>query len=339
MDESLAFDVDESFAAQQSRIEHLMYDIDNLIYEQNKTDPIKYLYEGLTLLRSGTNHSSCKKVRLFVYYVESSAVVPFLQFLLYKPIVGDSLLSFIEFTMTNNDDPQTKSIEILQRICHSFYEDVKYEYKGFYEDDDNDNNTTITLFYEITAISVNRLMFRMNDLWFVLLDEILNYTQVLNCFDVCDSVKTMFYNHIELGTLTDLEGNGFETPSVLFAGFRKQRLEFYATFGNPPLPVANEGCSYLFKDFEDARIDANAAARKMGDVNNGGLVRFAVFLGNMRYECENRDLLTDTSEKEEESYDSIAILKKNSPPDFYVKAYVQQCSLTFHFLDSDGNIV
>jgi hypothetical protein len=43
--------------------------------------------------------------------------------------------------------------------------------------------------------------------------------------------------------------------------------------------------------------------------------------------------------KDEENYDSFTQLHTSKDPFFYVKEYNQQCSLTYHYLDIQGDIV
>jgi hypothetical protein len=326
----------DEFNKQQLHINHLLNDIDDLIFEQNRDTPVVFNYEGTNLMQldSPNIDSPCiKTVRLFIYNVNKSAVVPFLEFLLHKGSFKFNL-SFIEYTF-NSETYDIKCKEILQRIMQTFSIKTEPVYKGWEIFDE----CILCMFYEIQFPNhSSQLMLKTNDLWFVLLDEILNHPTVVNCYSISNDVRNMFYDNIEFGILSDIEESCFESPTVLYAGFRKQRLEFYGTFGNPPLSLTESkcNCNYLFKSFENASDDAYNVANRYGDNNAGGIVRFAVFLGKQLYEKDNE---YNENQEESNSHDSFTGLTANKDPFFYVKEYHQQCSLTYHYLDIDGNIV
>jgi hypothetical protein len=287
---------DESLQVNESleEIRNLMSDIETIIYEQNRVETVAYTYAGLPYLEQEFNEevNHVKKYRLFVYTVNKTCGNPFLMFLLHKKSNGNFM--FLDFT---NDDWK-KGEELLKKIS------TEFTFRGWAQTNDD----VITLCYEIeTNLSNSHLMFRMNDLWFLLLDEILNHPLVLNEFDVSNIVRSFFYETIEMGLLKvgdDDDTSFVESPCVMYAGFRKQRLDFYATFGNPM--TNNE---YVFRSFDGACDDAYNVANRWGDNNAGGIIRFACF--------------PEHGVKEEER--------------LCLKKYEQQCGLTFHYLDTEVN--
>jgi hypothetical protein len=289
------------------KIQTLLNDIDLLIYQQNKVENVSYRYEGEKNLEMHDDKeiemasiNNTATIKLFIYMVNTENIIPFLQILLYKTAFG---LSFIQFK--GCESLLEKSQSIIEEIQRVFKVD-KCQYKGHFEKGD-----VTFLFYEIFGIK-SHLLLPTNDLWLVLLDEIINGSEFYN---IHQSVKDLFLSYIEFGLLTDIKENYFEMPTVAYAGYRKKKLDFHTTFGNPPLQNR-----YVFKNFISACEDATNYAIQFEDMNKGGVVRFALFLKNVEYN-------TDT-----ETSDSCIVNDEKANVTFFLKAYNQQCPLTYHFL-------
>lgn len=308
-------------------IQHLISDIDDLIYEQNKVQPFEYHYEGLKVLnKADFIDYTFSKVQLLVYTVNEVAIYPFIEYLVHISRL-DSKLNFLEFPWRL--DCLQHADEVLKNIMFNG-DNETFTYKGW----KSEGSDVLLLVYEVNTVRRNsHLHFRMNSYLFVLLDEILNHSNVVNCINIDDSVRQVFYNSIELGMLSDSVGNYVESPCVFFAGFRKQRLDFYGTFGNPPLALIESvsGCSYLFKTFQSACNDADIIANRWGDNNAGGIIRFACFLGTLDDESDEKSPTN--------LYDSAVRLDDENEIKVYLKEYMQHCCLTFHYLDMEGNIL
>ena len=163
-------------------------------------------------------------------------------------------------------------------------------------------------------------------------DEILNETKTI--FPIQQKVRSFFRENVELCLLVDEQENCFEIPCIVFAGYRKKKLEFYATFGNPPTSFSSN--QYLFKDFDGACEDAYNAALTNGDYNYGGIVRFAILTG--KTEFINQNEITDLQEQHHD-VETLIINRGDNNIHILLKHYEQQYPLTLHYINNNNLII
>jgi hypothetical protein len=224
---------------------------------------------------------------------------------------------------------------------------------------------------------------RENQFWWVLIDEIVNLQKLLN-FPIHKHVVDLFLNHKSLLFLTNEKNEIIETPSVGYHGtyyglvsliknygLRRSTLNSmvgpYYYFGTFRKAVRYAGWTSTYKPRE---IDGKNIANEEGLYEKGGIIRFSVFLGNMKALLNHPNDKNDFSELVEKrirenprsrryemntlkmhdhngewakNYDSIyigrALLANNkrfmSNPEFVVKNYNQQTLLSTHILDKN----
>jgi hypothetical protein len=318
--EELDLEYEEDEEDVEEKIQLLMGDIDDLIYEQNKRQIPYYAYQAekyLNLDDDDIQQDDAKTFTIIVYTINTDAINPFIQYLLFK----NDDLDFIEFKKQYN--VMSQAIEIMEKIAKAFKSNTPFQYKGFKRIED-----TSYLFFEMFSIDCH-ILFSINDLCFVLLDEILNDTKSI--FPIKQKVKNFFKDNIELALLVDEQENCYEIPCLAFAGYRKKKVEFYGTFGNPPLSFSLN--QYLFKDYDSACEDAYNSALKNGDNNYGGIVRFAIFFGRTEYIDKSMEVtFSDDCES------SIINLGENNVH-FLLKHYEQQCPLSIHYINNNNSII
>jgi hypothetical protein len=111
------------------------------------------------------------------------------------------------------------------------------------------------------------------------MDEIINQECVCN-FKMDKTVVEFFKTHSSFLFLTDLSGNEIEMPTIVYYGCSRKKLDFVTNFG-AFREDGNElmGKYYYFTNYQNS-------IKKFGWLNNevecGGLVRCAIFLGKMR---------------------------------------------------------
>jgi len=308
-------------------------------------------------------------INICAYHINTSGEHPFLQFFLQKKDKNDGdIFTFPKFKFTGEENAIIKSINVMDILCISYYKDINYEYKGHLSIENN-----IYLFFDCTNLNIESVkLTRTNDLWLVLIDEIINENQVCN-FKISCEVIDFFTNNNEFLYLYDENNNKLETPLVLYQKCPKNKVDFMLTFG-ATLETNEEimGNYYYFTDY------TNCVNNVVNSKDNYGIIRFAVFLKNMKVVMNNindpydgslttqkmvfdYDILSEEYKNIKlnirisdrggvwtQNYDSVYIGKIKLDDDSYfsnyplwvVKKYGQQIPLSGHLINkNEGKIV
>ena len=176
---------------------------------------MEYTYSGLNILnKNDTFNKTFETVYVCAYKIDTRAMIPFIQYLLYK----NNTLSFPSFKYTNSPTIINDTIVLLSFLFKS--PSIDCTYKGHLTMDDD-----LYLFFDISNETNAG-----QKLWFSLIDEIINYNNICN-FQIESTVSTLFLNNNQLLTLHDLQGNAFETPVVAYSGQHDSMLNFTFVFG------------------------------------------------------------------------------------------------------------
>ena len=319
---------DMSNVYQQQLDEHYQNDCE---FCDNVPDIIskKYIYPGLSLLNK-TNIDECADefddvvVNCCTYQVNDSGEKPFLQFILRKNEMNHAttpdLLTFPSFKRRFGESLVDMCAVLQKVLCISYsINSNNCEYKGFL----NDRNI-FYVFYELKEDSIKvHDLYRRNDLWLVLIDEIVNHNSCCN-FIIDENVSRFFSNYINFACLKDENDNYIEIPIVGYTGVKRKEINLLSCFGIPKTfePCLNENFFY-FTDYQNAI--------KMGlcyeETNNrAGIIRFALFLGNVSVKITESDV-------DKDDCDSIYVGSGEKTPLWALKRYEQQLPLTSHFID------
>lgn len=278
-------------------------------------------------------------VNIIPYQINQSGKYPFLQYFLLKYTnqveqeyslekeekEEKEVVSFLKFDNKKFMDIFETCAAALDILFLSYEElEPKYKYKGhlFY------NNEYYMFFdcseYQMLTHNLNK----QNDIWLTLVDEIVNYKMVCQ-FKIDNKVSQFFLNHPQFIKLQIPESNQYyESPIVAYIGCNVKKRDFLATFGQIP---NNSDSFYHFTSFNDVYLDT--------DSKRSGLIRFAIFAGNMRVlnEINENKNIVAVDEKEDEKedmdwtiYDSIYLDKT-----WIIKKYDQQVILTSHLREND----
>mgnify|MGYP003564872653 FL=1 len=323
------------------------------------------------------NISKNERIYLCIYRINNNGLKPFLEYCLLKyPESENKAVSDLCVFPYLKYSREKSVLEEANQFINKLTND-NYEPKGFL----NFKND-LFLFYEIknSEFNVDELK-RENQLWWTLIDEIINLKKLIN-FPIHKHVINFFLNNKSLLYLLNNKNEIIETPSVGFHGTYYGLVPFIKNFGLRKSTLnAMVGPYYYFGTFRKSvryagwtstykprEIDGKTIANEEGLYEKGGIIRFAIFLGNMkallnhpndkddfselveqrirdnprskRYEL-NTLKLHDHNGKWVENYDSIYIgraLLANGKrfmanPEFIVKTYEQQVPLTYHYLD------
>ena len=273
-------------------------DLEELVYEPVK--PNFYNYYAKNSLNTNIDKlletSNLDKVYIVAYEVNNNGAYPFLQFLLVKYI--GLTLPFISLNnpLTNNSITNTE--ELLKLATYFLLNEIKFSTKksifdteiifdGFYE-----YNNEIYLFVDVTEEKLNlHDIYSDSSIRFALVDEILNQKNVCN-IDVHKHVTDFFNSNYQFSILKDEKNEPYEVPVVSFIGKPENNLNFTYIFGEiKQNKNAILGPYYYFTDF------TNAFKENMHENDTKyGVVRFAVFMKNIKYIENRQDDDIDASE-------------------------------------------
>lgn len=324
------------------------------------------------------------------YTINYNSMKPYIMYYTYKypksedPKTNELIIfPFSSYKNTQGNNVLTQSSSMLNNIFSSKQrEAINYKSKGYIY---NEQNKQIFIFYEYDSIKQPRnieKLSRKTQFWWALIDELVNYKRVLN-FSVSSIVSNLFLDNPSLLYLHNREtSEQIEIPSVGYHGAFYDLLPLIVSFGlkaSTLYPMM--GKYYYFGTFRKAvRYAAWTSTykpRKFRDVviaddnglyQRGGIVRFAIFLGNMhaflnhpydrddyseRYynriasnpiDKQYEDLtlkLHDHDGKWAQKYDSVyvgraklsngGLFMKN--PEFITRKFEQQNILSYHELD------
>lgn len=273
---------------------------------------VQFLNKNMDELNLNPDHAY--NVHICCYHVNTDGMYPFIQYFLqkHKKEQGD-MMTFPTFAYTSTEAMIQKSLGVLELLCCSFYKESCYEYSGYKCIKDN-----IYLFFDCSELHLDTVKWSRNhDLWLVLIDEIVNIRNVCQ-FPIAQSVTDFFFKNREFIYLTDDNGGVYETPSVVYSGCKKHKIDFCSVFGvsTSSDPMELLGKSYYFSDYKKAFHTENYDA----------ILRVAVFLGNTKVVMNNMEDDFDHSITTECLLERYSI---HSPEYNYLK-------LTMRMSDRDG---
>jgi hypothetical protein len=317
-------------------------------------------------------HPFPKKIHICPFQVNTTGLKPFLQFFLRKYPSNHSTspdkLTFITFEeLKNFDNIVNKSYRILEVLFLSYMKVAYYQYKGFIE---NETGDEIFMFYDCTTTKIGvHCLHNQNDLWLVLIDEIINPGKVCE-FEVDSLVTNLFLRNPQMIHLRDVNNKIIETPSVAYSFAQNEQIEFVSVFGvsrNTSPVDAFMGSYFYFTSYENAKKELMKETKK-----KNGIIRFALFMGNSKIPLHLKESDYDNSEKTQqlllkdhtattkeynnvrsllkisdrdgkwvENYDSVLISEtlldeeieyREKFPYWVIKTYEQQVPLTYHII-------
>ena len=331
-------------------------------------EPSKYYhYKGKDNLSLDFKNESFEynDINLFAYTVNVEKKCPFQQILLAKSTINSELI-FPKIPIFNNFN-NLELIDYAKSCLFGFLMLENYEefhnliiFDGFYE-----CNNNLFLFFDLTKNKPDIYdVYRNSDLRFSLVNEITNNEHVCN-IKINETVNQIFIENIEFCFLVDERNNYYELPVVCFSLQPENRLNYTYIFGQiKECKNSMLGPYYYFKDYYKLIEESSDFDSKMG------LVRFAIFTGNVKYienyptdkiddsEIKKQRLDDDTLNQKLErltirisdhdgkwadNYDSIYLgnvelddgtfLNKQM---YVVKEYEQQFPLSFHYLNKNS---
>lgn len=235
-----------------------------------------YDYKGKTILKLDYNNELLKynNVNVFGYTINTITKYPFQQILLVKSINTQEFV-FPTISLFNNfnkyeliDYTKVCLFDLLMSENYELFNDL-IKFVGFFE-----RNNNLYLFFDLTE---NKIQLHNNStVQFALIDEIVNHKNICNV-TINEFVVQLFQKNQDLCFLIDDTNLTYDIPIVGFTSKPDTRLNYTYIFGQTKCNK-NEilGPYYYFESYNDAFT-------KVNQMEKMGLVRFAIFTGNMKY--------------------------------------------------------
>jgi hypothetical protein len=330
-------------------------------------EPNFYNYEALNLLTDNideyltVNAEKITNIKIISYEIKNNSKYPYIKYLLTKKLQTDTLV-FPEIEISYLNLNTEKLITLVKLNLFSLLKLNDYDkdacFKGIYI-----NNEEIYVIFDLTHCNIEI----ENTMWFCLIDEILNHTNICN-FSIEQNVTIFFNNNIDFCFLKNKNGTNYEVPSVGYVGIPQNIIKFTYVFGiSKNDNNAILGPYYYFTDYNNSIKECEII---IGNNNYAGIVRFALFLGKIKVienlindEIDKSDTkkerlldpnldstieeltirISDHDGKWTENYDSVYLEQikldndeylKNTPI-IVVKEYEQQVPLTYHYINNN----
>lgn len=197
-------------------------------------------------------------INICIYQINVSGKTPFIQYILQKNNSQHKkqpdTIKFPTFNYVKGMDIMSYCQSILDMTFICYSENMKaenkgaYVYKGF-----TNNNNQFQLFFDCSLYNIDvHKLYRENDLYLTLMDEIVNHQSICN-FKIDEEVSLFFMNHPNFVYLVDADEYYIETPIVAYAGCNYNQLEFSSIFGiSTSKPESLMGPYYYFTDYQNA---------------------------------------------------------------------------------------
>jgi len=280
-------------------------------------------------------------IHICSYRIINTELYPFLMYLLHKNPLND-VFNFPTFKYNSSINPVSYSETILYGLLN-FNKLVKNEkqpecdYNAIFKGALLENNE-LFLFFDSTNCENNIYdIYKKNKIWYGLMDEIIHKQHICN-LQIDDAVTMFFMNNPSFIYLKDEYGLNYEMPIVAYSGQPDNKLNFTYVFGVTK-KTEEAGTHYYFTDYNNSIKEGGWSLTNKPEFHNntlitenshgkyikGGIVRFAIFLGN---------LSTEYDANWSDTYDSVYIDKLNTPY-WVLKNYAQQMPLSYHYINKN----
>ena len=308
-----------------------------------------------------------KNVNLCVNIVNNEGKYPFLQYLLSDTGYNElSIPKLPKYRLFNNESLVPYSKVFLSGLLQiTNFDEFKngIVFDGFYE-----YEYDLYLFFDVSKCNIFLdEIYISNPVRFALIDEIINQKNVCN-IPIDENTIFFMINNEKMCYLYDEKNEPYELPIVGYVGKETEnKMKFISMFGESAKDkTALLGPYFYFTNFKNSILQCV----KFSDTefNKGGIVRFALFTGFIKYIENNQNspndeslikqerLEDDTLDKKREiltlrisdhdgiwakTYDSVYLNELelddgsilSDTPMLVLREYNQQLPLTYHYID------
>ena len=295
-------------------------------------DALKLLYTDLDKLLS---YFKIDEITLVPFKINFDSVYPFNTFLLVNDFTNNGLnFPYLNVSYANESPEYFLSTincylysllltvfnsELLKHDLDSFVNTI--EFNGVYI-----HENKVYAFIDLTKLDINMSLINSDSLiWFALIDEIVNKNQICN-IQISNEVTNFFLNNNDFIYFKNSKEEQIEIPTIAYTGTHEKNMHFRYVFGNAPFDnnaILSSG--FYFTDYKNAfrqvgwSIDYKDEYKygelitedDNGKYNKGGIIRYALFLGNNLIKMNYPNDIIDESEIKKEKMLNIENNKEN----------------------------
>ena len=266
-------------------------------------EPNIYNYNALSLLVDSIDDILCSNItiKITAYEIKNNTKYPYLKYLLYKDELSEALFFPVLPTTYQNVNSENviklSKLMLFNLLSLTEYSDFDKNicFKGFYL-----NGRDVHIVFDLTDCKLQIYdVYRENQMWFTLLDEIVNHKNMCNFF-IDSSVTNFFINNDDFIFLKNENGDNYELPVVGYIGMNGinyNKVSFMYTFGNSTKDkTAILGPYFYFTDYKNSirqggwsetgkpvkKDDDLITDNEYGRYKKGSILRFGLFLGKMK---------------------------------------------------------
>ena len=293
---------------------------ENIDSDESDTNNIEVFFHGEKNFEAVSPNMKLSNEDICIYSIKNKRDKPFIVYFLHNN--NDT------FEWLNVKNFKNTSVDTLQRsIRKEMKTDIILRGK-------NKDNAYNQLWFEIEDSDINMKHVKRSEKYIsCLVSEIVNKKKYLN-MNISSKIREFLLTHPEYIFLFNEQNKKYEIPEVGYYGNYYKKIGLVAGIGlSRETPLSSFGSYYYFAGYERAmRYAMRASFRKpmyvdgklitvddIGTYTRGGLVRFALFLG------ESTCMLGRETDKEDDSLISKELREKK---EFY--------KLTSKYRDSDG---
>ena len=290
-------------------------------------------YKGKEILNTNEPDVEPGDTLQICFYTINDRSNPFLEFLFFN---NNDKLNFLHFKY-NGDIPSKEGNIIINNIFMEFDETIKYS--GYIDN---------ILFYEmVTNTEIVSYKKKKDKLWFLLVDEIINKKSSIHMY-VDNEVVSFFLKNSSLLFLIDGEKRILPSPIACYYGNDLNYVKSISVFGVQKASLyASQGPFYYFGNYNESlkmsvwsknpvpyTVNNKSITGKNGKYKEGGLVKFAVFLGN-------NSIITHANTGENNkvrninNYGSVIYYKENNI-NYSLRKYSKQYPISYFSVNTDN---
>ena len=290
-------------------------------------------YKGMEILNTNEPDIDEGDTLKICFYCLNDMSNPFLEFLFFNT---NDQLNFLHFKY-NGDIPSKEGYNIIKNIFMEFDENIKY--RGYIDN---------ILFYEmVTNIENVSYKTKKDKLWFLLVDEIINKKSSLH-MNVDKEVVSFFLNNSSIMFLIDGDKRILPSPIACYYGNNLNYVKAISVFGVQKASLhTSKGPFYYFGNYNEAlkrsvwrknflpySVNNYLIAGKNGKYKAGGIVRFALFLDNIKLIINANEDVKNRIDYINNNY-SLIYYKENNIK-YCIREYSNQYPISYFSVNTDN---
>ena len=295
--------------------------VENVNENYEPVQPNYYSYHAINSLQFNIDNlldsAQTYKVNMCAFDVNNQHKYPFLKYLLYKNKTSNKCY-FPPFFITSD-----KSEDIVQRatnLIKKLLDNVSQTADNVVFNGFKVLNNNIYIFFDLTqcAIKQSDLLWNSNNLWFAIIDEIINTKTICNIL-IDECVTHLFIQNTDLCFLQNRGNKDYTLPIVAYVARYDPKLHFTFVFGvSKSLNTSILGAYYYFTNYNNSFhpnsvmivnhvCETNAPPHNVSQtLFSRGIIRFALFIENIKI-IQNlpNDPIDNSEIKKKRSHDNL----------------------------------